>query len=206
MTLQSSLFYLLSSFTILCAGVVVWGRNMVHAVLFLIAAFLNTACLFLMLGAEFLALMLVIVYVGAVLVLFLFVVMMLNIDAMALKKDFHRYLPVAALVGFVMLLELIFVVGSRLLLPQDWKRMVSDPVSLAITNTRSLGQLFYTDYMPLFQISGLILLIAMIGTIVLTLRQRHGVKKQNIAEQVRKKAAGSIQIVKIKPKTGVSWQ
>lgn len=84
--------------------------------------------------------------------------------------------------------------------------MVSDPVSLAITNTRSLGQLFYTDYMPLFQISGLILLIAMIGTIVLTLRQRHGVKKQNIAEQVRKKAAGSIQIVKIKPKTGVSWQ
>lgn len=179
---------------------------MVHAVLFLIAAFLNTACLFLLLGAEFLALTLVIVYVGAVLVLFLFVVMMLNIDAVALKKDFQRYLPIAALVGFVMLFELILVVSSRLMLPQKWSRMVADPATPAITNTRALGQLLYTDYMPLFQIAGLILLVAMIGTIVLTLRQRDGAKKQNIAEQVRKRAAGSVELVKIKPRSGVTWQ
>jgi NADH-quinone oxidoreductase subunit J len=202
---EALLFYLFAGITVASAAMVVLGRNAVHSVLFLIAAFLNSACLFLLLGAEFLALILVIVYVGAVLVLFLFVVMMLNVNAAKLKEGFQRYLPVGGLIGLVLLVELILVAGARLMTPGVWGQAVANPIPAALTNTEALGRLLYTDYVLLFQAAGIILLIAMVGAIVLTHRTRPGVKKQRIAEQVGKRAKDAIELVKVKPRSGITW-
>ena len=154
-----------------------------HSVLFLILAFVNAAGLFLLLGAEFLAMILIVVYVGAVAVLFLFVVMMLDVDFAELRQGFLQYLPVGALVGLVFLAELLLVVGAWVIGPSV-PRAIAAPIPADITNTEALGRVLYTHYVYFFQAAGLVLLVAMIGAIVLTLRHKPNVKRQNIADQV----------------------
>ena len=191
---EASLFYFFSFIIIISSIMVVSSKNPVHSVLFLIFAFFNSAALFLMLGAEFIAMMLVVVYVGAVAVLFLFVVMMLNIKVTEIKKGFQRYLPFGIAVGLILLIELIIVLNF------DFKDVKFNNGNFNImSNTHMIGSILYTDYIHLFQISGLILLIAMIGAIVLTLRQRDGVKKQNISIQNFRRKDEVIEIVKVNP-------
>ena len=191
---EAFLFYFFSFIIIISSIMVVSSKNPVHSVLFLIFAFFNSAALFLMLGAEFIAMMLVVVYVGAVAVLFLFVVMMLNIKVSEIKKGFHRYLPFGIAIGLILLIELIIVLNS------DFKdvKFNNDNYNI-MSNTHMTGSILYTDYILLFQISGLILLVAMIGAIVLTLRQRDGVKKQNISIQNFRRKDEVIEIVKVNP-------
>jgi NADH-quinone oxidoreductase subunit J len=178
-------FYLFAGIMVASAAMVVTARNPVHSVLWLILAFLNAAGLFLLLGAEFLAMILMIVYVGAVAVLFLFVVMMLDINFEELRKGFAKYLPIGLGVGGVLLFELLLVGGSFALDPDSITRVrAAAPIEPGMTNTRALGQIVYTDYVYLFEGAGLILLVAMIGAIVLTHRQREGVKRQNIGKQI----------------------
>src|SRR5207253_3260636 len=181
MTIAAWFFYLFSAMMIGAAFMVISARNPVHSVLFLILAFFNAAGLFVLLGAEFLAMILVVVYVGAVAVLFLFVVMMLDIDFVALRRGFMHYLPLGALIGLLLMSELLIVLGA-------WAFGSSVPAGRALpsglSNTRALGQILYTDYIFYFQTAGLILLVAMIGAIVLTLRHRPGVKRQSIRRQV----------------------
>src|SRR5580693_802453 len=168
-------FYVFATVMTLAALAVVTARNPVHSVLFLILAFFNAAALFVLLGAEFLAMILVVVYVGAVAVLFLFVVMMLDIDFVALRRGFMEYLPLGALIGLVLMSELLVVLGG-------WVVGSGVPgarvIPAGLSNTRALGQILYTDYIFYFETAGLILLVAMIGAIVLTLRRRPGVKRQ----------------------------
>jgi NADH-quinone oxidoreductase subunit J len=204
MIISALCFYLFSAITVASGVMVISSRNPVHSVLFLILAFFNAAALFLLLGAEFLALILVIVYVGAVAVLFLFVVMMLDINFVELRQGFLQYLPVGALIGLVLLVELVLVFGTWTLgtaLP----RPLSSPTPLAsdLTNTAALGQLLYTRYAYVFQASGLILLVAMIGAIVLTLRSRPGVRRQKISDQVSRRREDTLEIVKVRPRQGV---
>ena len=188
-------FYAFAAVLVGSAVMVVSSRNPVHSVLFLILAFFNAAALMLIAGAEFLAMILVIVYVGAVAVLFLFVVMMLDIDFVRLREGFQRYAPVGGAVGAVLFVELIFVLGA-------W-RFASDAADLrinptpggSVSNTQAIGRILYTDYILLFQLSGLILLVAMIGAIVLTLRARPGTKRQNIDAQVSR--TGSVGLVQV---------
>jgi NADH-quinone oxidoreductase subunit J len=184
MIVSALFFYIFSAVAVLSALVVVFARNPVHSVLFLILAFFNAAGLFVILGAEFLAMILVVVYVGAVAVLFLFVVMMLDVDFVELRQGVLNYLPVGALVGIVLLAELLIVLGGWAFAP-DVANTVVVPIPGAggITNTAALGQILYTRYVFFFQSAGIILLVAMIGAIVLTLRHKPGVKRQNIAEQ-----------------------
>lgn len=202
MLIANIVFFMLSAMLILSALVVISVRNPVHSILFLILAFFNSAGLFLMLGAEFIAMLMVIVYVGAVAVLFLFVVMMLNIDFEKLRSGFARYLPVGVLVAIVMLAELFMVlqasVGSGAI-----TAAAKYPILPDVTNTKALGALLYTDYVYPFQIAGLILLVAMIGAMVLTLRTRSGVKKQNISKQVMRSHADSVELVKVQSRKGV---
>lgn len=184
-------FYVFAAILIASAVMVVTSRNPVHSVLFLILAFFNAAALFLMTGAEFLAMLLVIVYVGAVAVLFLFVVMMLDIDFAQLRQGLQRYAPVGAVIGGILFLELLFVFGSWQFAPEAATlRLNAAPMDPAVTNTEALGQLIYTDYIYLFQVAGLILLVAMIGAIVLTLRDKspHS-KRQDIATQIARAEA-----------------
>ncbi len=199
MILQAIMFYLFAAVTVASGVMVVSARNPVHSVLFLILAFFNSAGLFVLMGAEFLAMILVIVYVGAVAVLFLFVVMMLDIDFAQLRSGFIRYLPVGALVGFVLLAELILVFGSWALAPGVAAVRVSAAPAggVALTNTRALGDLLYTRYIFAFQTAGVILLVAMIGAIVLTLRQRVGARRQSIAAQLARTRAQSVEVVKV---------
>jgi NADH-quinone oxidoreductase subunit J len=164
-------------------------------VLFLILAFFNAAGLFVLIGAEFLAMILVIVYVGAVAVLFLFVVMMLDIDFAQLRGGFVRYLPIGALVGFILLAELVLVIGSWVVAPGVPSPAAAGGVPL--TNTRALGDILYTRYLFAFQAAGLILLVAMIGAIVLTLRRRADVRRQSIAAQLARTRAQSVEVVKV---------
>src|SRR5262245_32284224 len=171
------------------ALMVIGARNPVHSVLFLILAFFNAAALFVLLGAEFLAMILVVVYVGAVAVLFLFVVMMLDIDFAALKKGALQYLPLGGLVGLVFLAELIVAIGGSVFAGTTIEPRAT-PVG-GLTNTRALGQVLYTDYFFYFQLAGLVLLVAMIGAIVLTLRARPGVKRQSISRQVSRRPEDS---------------
>ncbi|MDR3505663.1 MAG: NADH-quinone oxidoreductase subunit J [Acidocella sp.] len=179
-------FYLFSLILLASAVMVVTARNPVHAVLFLILAFVNAAVLFLLAGAEFLAFILAIVYVGAVAVLFLFVVMMLDVDFAALKEGFQRYAPVGALVGLVLFGELFLVVsGWNVLAGATAARLYPTPDNL--TNAAALGSLIYTAYLPLFQLSGIVLLVAMIGAIVLTHRDRKRALRQNLAVQHARK-------------------
>jgi NADH-quinone oxidoreductase subunit J len=184
-------FYLFAAVLIAAAVMVVTSRNPVHSVLFLILAFFNAAALFLIAGAEFLAMILVIVYVGAVAVLFLFVVMMLDVDFAALRQGFQRYAPIGAVVGAILFLELVLVFGTWQF-AQDAAALRLNPAPSDVDNTRALGRILYTDHVWLFQLAGLILLVAMIGAIVLTLRGKPEAKRQDIARQVAR--AGSVNL------------
>ena len=204
MILQAISFYAFAAITIAAGVMVISARNPVHSVLFLILAFFNAAGLFVLLGAEFIAMILVIVYVGAVAVLFLFVVMMLDINFVELRKGFLQYLPIGALIGLVLLVELVFILGSWVIAPDPESRIALPTPSITeTTNTHAIGQVLYTDYIYLFQVAGLVLLVAMIGAIVLTLRSRDGVKRQRISAQVARTREDSVEIRDIKTGSGV---
>jgi NADH-quinone oxidoreductase subunit J len=187
-------FYLFAAVLIASAAMVVTSRNPVHSVLFLILAFFNAAALFLIAGAEFLAMILVIVYVGAVAVLFLFVVMMLDVDFAQLRQGFQRYAPIGAVIGGILFLELVLVFATWNF-ADDAAGLRLNPMPGDVENTRAIGRIMYTDYVLLFQIAGLILLVAMIGAIVLTLRDRVSTKRQDIARQIAR--AGSVNLRKV---------
>jgi len=191
-------FYLFAAVAVAGAVMVISARNPVHSVLFLILVFFNAAGLFVLAGAEFLAMILVVVYVGAVAVLFLFVVMMLDINFVAMRKGFLQYLPLGALIGLVLLAELILLGSSQALAPEAVARpeIAIRPAPVA-SNTEALGAVIYTRYIYLFQASGMILLVAMIGAIVLTLRSRPGVRKQKIADQVARRPEDVLEIRKV---------
>jgi NADH-quinone oxidoreductase subunit J len=201
MIVQMLVFYLLAAVTVGAGVMVIAARNPVHSVLFLILAFFNSAGLFVLLGAEFLAMVLVIVYVGAVAVLFLFVVMMLDINFIRMREGFLHYLPIGGLIGLILLVELVLVGGSWALSPQEQALVAEQPTPTEITNTEALGDLFYTSYFYLFQAVGFILLVAMISAITLTLRRRPGTRRQDIGEQVHREQA--IELRKISPGGGV---
>ena len=204
MILQAILFYLFAVAAVGAGVMVVAARNPVHSVLFLILAFFNTAGLFILIGAEFLAMILVIVYVGAVAVLFLFVVMMLDIDFVELRSGFVRYLPIGGLVGLVLLAELILVSVSWAVTPAGTVVGAAAPAgAAAVSNTRALGDILYTRYVFAFQAAGLILLVAMIGAIMLTLRHRADVRRQSIAAQLARTRAQSVEVVKVPVGEGV---
>ncbi|MDA8232340.1 MAG: NADH-quinone oxidoreductase subunit J [Magnetospirillum sp.] len=198
------IFYMFAALAVASGVMVISARNPVHSVLFLILCFFNAAGLFLLLGAEFLAMVLVVVYVGAVAVLFLFVVMMLDINVVELREGFLQYLPTGAVVGIVLLVELMVMFGGWAFAP-DVEALIQAPAPAAeqITNTEALGRLLYTTYAYLFQASGLLLLVAMVGTILLTLRRREGVRKQVIARQLERTAAGSVEIRKVPTGGGI---
>lgn len=204
MIIQGLAFYLFAFVAVAAGVMVISSRNPVHSVLFLILAFFNAAGLFVLMGAEFLAMILVIVYVGAVAVLFLFVVMMLDINYVEMREGVLQYLPIGALIGIVLLAELAVIGGSWVVLPlsEAASAMPTPPID-QVTNTNALGRLIYTHYIYLFQAAGLILLVAMIGAIVLTLRDREGVRRQQISDQVDRKVADTIEIVKVVPGSGV---
>lgn len=198
------IFYMFAALTVGSAVMVISARNPVNSVLFLILCFFNAAGLFLLLGAEFLAMVLVVVYVGAVAVLFLFVVMMLDINFLKLREGFLQYLPTGAVIGLVLLVELATLFGGWAFAP-DVEALVRSPApSVAdVSNTEALGRLLYTTYAYLFQASGLILLVAMVGTILLTLRRREGVRKQVIADQIARTGKNSVEIVKVPTGGGI---
>ncbi len=202
MILPALFFYLFAGICVASAVMVIAARNPVHSVLFLILAFVNAAGLFVLLGAEFLAMILVVVYVGAVAVLFLFVVMMLDVDFAELRQGFLQYVPVGVLVGVIFLAELLLVVGTWTLGP-GLPTTITAPIPTGITNTEALGLVLYTRYIYFFQAAGLILLVAMVGAIVLTLRHKPGVKRQNIAEQVARTKATAMEIRQVRPGQGV---
>ena len=198
MIVQASMFYIFAALAVAAGVLVVSSRNPVHSVLFLILAFFNAAGLFILIGAEFLAMILVIVYVGAVAVLFLFVVMMLNIDSLQLRSGFVRYLPIGAAIGAVLLAELILlIVGWFGAAGMPSAATASATGGLALTNTRALGDILYTRYLFPFQAAGLILLVAMIGAIVLTLRHRADVRRQSISAQLARTRAQTVEVVKV---------
>jgi NADH-quinone oxidoreductase subunit J len=197
-------FYLFAGVCIAAAVMVVAARNPVHSVLFLILAFVNAAALFILLGAEFLAMILIIVYVGAVLVLFLFVVMMLDVDFVELRQGFLQYLPIGAFIGGILLIELVVVlVGWTTGASVAQAIAAPMPPNTSVLNVQALGHVLYTRYVYFFQAAGVVLLVAMIGAIVLTLRHKPYVKRQNIAEQVARSKATSIEIVKVRPGQGL---
>ena len=195
--IESLFFYIFAGVTCLAGLMVISSRNPVHSVLFLILAFFNSAGLFVLLGAEFLAMLLVVVYVGAVAVLFLFVVMMLDINFAELREGFQRYMPLGLVVGGILLTEILFVFFNREEMPEN-VNLVSE-----VSNTRALGRVLYTDYIYLFQVAGLILLVAMIGAITLTLRRRENVRKQLISTQNDRTREETIQVVKVSNRVGV---
>ena len=204
MILYSFSFYIFSSVTILSSLMVISSKNPVHSVLFLILSFVNTSALFILLGAEFLAMILVIVYVGAVAVLFLFVVMMLDINFIKLREGFLQYLPFGSLLGIVLLTELAIIFFSDKLTDINLVEYNKLPSFKEIENTKDIGLVLYTDYFYLFQLSGIILLVAMIGSIVLTLRQRQGFKKQSIQSQITIEKSKAVEKKKIKIGEGVN--
>ena len=197
-------FYVFAAILLVSAAMVVSARNPVHSVLFLILAFFNAAALFLIAGAEFLAMVLVIVYVGAVAVLFLFVVMMLDINFAELRSGFQRFLPVGVAVGVVLLVELAVVLGGWKIAP-DALALRFAPNAIEQHNTVQLGRLLYTDYVLLFQAAGLVLLVAMIGAIVLTLRDKPpSSRRQNIARQLARTAANTMEMVDVPIGAGIN--
>jgi NADH-quinone oxidoreductase subunit J len=205
MIINAIFFYLFAGITVASAFMVIASKNPVHSVLFLILAFVNAAGLFVLLGAEFLAMILIVVYVGAVAVLFLFVVMMLDVDFAELRQGFLNYLPVGALVGAVLLAELLVVLGAWVIGP-DAAKAITAPIPPAddINNTQALGLVLYTRYVYFFQAAGVILLVAMIGAIVLTLQHKPNVRRQNIAVQVARRRSTAIEVVKVKSGQGLS--
>ena len=203
MILQTLLFYLFSAMIILSGVLVISAKNPVHSVLFLILAFFNAAGLFILLGAEFLAMILVIVYVGAVAVLFLFVVLMLDINLVAMRQGFLKYLPLGLVVAGGLLTELVLVLKYSTSHMGQKVAPLLPLIDNKLTNTHQIGKVLYTHYMYPFEISGLILLVAMIGSIVLTLRHRPGVRKQNISRQVTRTRQESVEIIAVKSGAGI---
>ena len=201
MILSALAFYLFAGILVFSGVMVVTARNPVHSVLFLILAFFNAAGLFVLLGAEFLAMILVVVYVGAVAVLFLFVVMMLDINFTALRRGIKQHLALGLSVGIVLLAELIF--SAKALAPQVVAHTQAVAAAAGTTNTQALGAILYTRYIYAFEGSGLILLVAMIGAIVLTHRQRAGVRRQTIANQISRSRAETIEVVKVPTGHGI---
>ena len=204
MIIQALAFYMFATVAIAAGVMVISARNPVHSVLFLIAAFFNAAGLFVLMGAEFLAMILVIVYVGAVAVLFLFVVMMLDINLVEMRQGFLQYLPIGGLIGVILLIELLFIFASWTVTP-DAGNVAALPMSdlAEVSNTRALGRLLYTKYLYFFQAAGLVLLVAMIGAIVLTLRPRKGVRRQKVPDQLRRTRAESVEIKKVETGKGI---
>jgi NADH-quinone oxidoreductase subunit J len=194
-------FYVLAAIAVVSAFAVIAARNPVHSVLFLILTFFTAAGLFVLLGAEFLAMLLVVVYVGAVAVLFLFVVMMLDVDFAELKQGFLSYMPVGLLVAVALLAELGLVASAAI-------SVGGAPIALApavseVTNAEAIGRVLYTDYLLVFQMAGLVLFVAMIGAIVLTLRHRPGVRKQDIAAQVGRRRSEAVELKDVRPGQGL---
>ncbi len=205
MIIQVISFYIFAGIAIASGVMVVSSRNPVHSVLFLILAFFNAAGLFVLMGAEFLAMILVVVYVGAVAVLFLFVVMMLDINFAELRKGFLTYLPVGFLVGLILLVELVLVFGSWAVSPlAETAGRAPTPALENVTNTHALGLVLYTQYVYLFEAAGFILLVAMVGAIVLTLRHREGVRRQSIARQTGRRLGEAIEVKNVPSGSGVS--
>jgi NADH-quinone oxidoreductase subunit J len=204
MIVATAFFYLFAGVCVAAAFMVIAAKNPVHSVLFLILTFVSASGLFILLGAEFLAMILVVVYVGAVAVLFLFVVMMLDVDFAELRQGFLQYLPVGALIGVVFLVELLLVVGGWAFGPEVSKAIATPIRSLdASTNTEALGLVLYTRYIYFFQAAGVILLVAMVGAIVLTLRHKENVKRQDIARQVARTKETAIEIRQVRPGQGL---
>ena len=193
-------FYLFSLMAIASALLVITAKNPVHSVLFLILCFFNAAGLFILLGAEFLAMILVVVYVGAVAVLFLFVVMMLDVDFTELRSGMLNYLPVGGVIGLILLAELVLLFTTWIV-PVDLKAQSANPEG--ISNTKALGEVIYTQYVFFFQTAGVILLVAMIGAIVLTLHHRTGIKRQVVADQVARGPATAVEIKKVQSGQGI---
>ena len=198
--LSAAFFYLFAIGAIVSGAMVIMAKNPVHAVLFLILTFFNAAGLFILLGAEFLAMLLVIVYVGAVAVLFLFVVMMLDIDIAKIKEGFLDYLPIGVMIGAALLAEILFGLG---VLGSTSTVSTFSKAGGQLDNTRAIGQVLYTQYFYLFQVAGVVLLVAMIGAIVLTLRRRPGVRRQRISEQLYRPKEASVTVVKVPTRGGV---
>ena len=204
MIVATIFFYLFACICVASGFMVIAARNPVHSVLFLILAFVNAAGLFVMAGAEFLAMILIVVYVGAVAVLFLFVVMMLDVDFASLRQGFLNYLPVGTLVGIVFLVELLLVVATWAIGPGIPHTITSPiPPLASVSNTEALGLVLYTRYIYYFQAAGLVLLVAMIGAIVLTLRHKPNVKRQNINEQNARTKSAAIEIRHVRPGEGI---
>ncbi|MES1157156.1 MAG: NADH-quinone oxidoreductase subunit J [Alphaproteobacteria bacterium] len=195
-------FYVLAAIAIGSAFAVITVRNPVHAVLFLILTFFNAAGLFVLLGAEFLAMLLVVVYVGAVAVLFLFVVMMLDVDFVELRQGFLRYAPAGFIVGALLFGELVLV-GSASNMAGGAPLALAPSAPSSVTNAEAIGRVLYTDYLLLFQLSGLILFVAMIGAIVLTLRHRPGVRKQDVGVQVGRRRSQQVELKDVRPGQGI---
>jgi len=202
--IQALAFYMFAFITVAAGVLVISARNPVHSVLFLILAFFNSAGLFVLLGAEFLAMILVVVYVGAVAVLFMFVVMMLDINFVELRQGFLQYLPIGALIGLVLLVELAVVLGGWHMAPEAAQSLGAPaPAASSTTNTHALGEIMYTQYIYLFEAAGMILLVAMIGAIVLTHRKRSGVKKQVIGDQLARRAEDTVEVRKVETGKGI---
>ena len=204
MIIQPIFFYVFSAVTVAAAFMVIAAKNPVHSVLFLILAFFNAAGLFILLGAEFLAMILVVVYVGAVAVLFLFVVMMLDVDFAELREGFLQYLPAGAIVGLILLVELILVLGGVIVSPETTATAAAPtPAVDRVSNIAAIGELLYTRYIFYFQMAGVVLLVAMIGAIVLTLRHKVGVKRQDIGRQVARNPATAVSMRRVESGKGL---
>jgi NADH-quinone oxidoreductase subunit J len=203
MVLQAITFYLLAATTLAAGVAVISARNPVHSVLFLITAFFSAAGLFVLLGAEFLAMILVVVYVGAVAVLFLFVVMMLDVDFTALRQGFARYLPIGAAIAGVLTVEMVIVATSVASHGATMGSTGPAAYPMGVTNAGAIGRVLYTDYIYYFQAAGLVLLVAMIGAIVLTLKHRVGIRRQDISAQVARTPAAGLRVVSIKSGEGI---
>ena len=202
MILSALFFYLFAAACVASAVMVIVSRNPVHSVLYLILAFVNASGLFVLMGAEFLAMILIVVYVGAVAVLFLFVIMMLDVDFTELREGFLEYLPIGLVIGGIFLAELLLVVGAWAIGP-GVPQAITAPIPTNVTNTEAIGLVLYTRYIYFFQAAGMILLVAMVGAIVLTLHHRARVRRQDVAEQVARTPAASIEVVKVRSGQGL---
>ena len=207
MIIHSIFFYIFSLIAIIAAIMVTVSKNTVHSVFFLILDFISISCLFIMIGAEFLGMIMLIVYVGAVAVLFLFVVMMFNVaqqkNELFVKAEDSNHIPIGLIISIIIFFELIIVIGGWKYKPQVVESFLTVGINLTSSNTHSIGQVLYTDYIHLFQLSGMILLVAMIGAIVLTFRKRSGVKKQSYFKQISRERNESVELVEVESNKGV---
>ena len=207
MVIHSIFFYIFSLIAIIAAIMVTVSKNTVHSVFFLILDFISISCLFIMIGAEFLGMIMLIVYVGAVAVLFLFVVMMFNVaqqkNELFVKAEDSNHIPIGLIVSIIIFFELIIVIGGWKYKPQVVESFSTVGINLTNSNTHSIGQVLYTDYIHLFQLSGMILLVAMIGAIVLTFRKRSGVKKQSYFKQISRERYEGVELVEVESNKGV---